>query len=215
MIGLILKGVRRSPTWHQTIVISQPVQFALKKVCRNREGKNYTTTMRMTCFLNWPSPIRKEKRRSLQQFHGRSSLGSYDRWRSFKIPASMLRFVLHTQIHGCLFGVWCSFDSVQHGAAVSLELGGRLHYTHVYIQMACKERENERVLYLPSQLGDDGATPSSSRPIGWRRRLSHIPPFALLLAPLLAAVYLASCCILLHIFVLICINIVPLSLSIL
>lgn len=120
----------------------------------------------------------------------------------------MLRFVLHTQIHGCLFGVWCSFDSV-HGAAVSLELGGRLHYTHVYIQMACKERENERVLYLPSQLGDDGATPSSSRPIGWRRRLSHIPPFALLLAPLLAAVYLASCCILLHIFVLICINIVP------
>ena len=82
---------------------------------------------------------------------------------------------------------------------------------HMYIQMACKERENERVLYLPSQLGDDGATPSSSRPIGWRRRLSHIPPFALLLAPLLAAVYLASCCILLHIFVLICINIVPLS----
>ncbi|KAK4023950.1 hypothetical protein OUZ56_009343 [Daphnia magna] len=49
--------------------------------------------------------------------------------------------------------------------------------------MACNmsEKGDERVLYLPRTAGVMmGATPSYSRPIGWRRRLFLIPPLVAL-----------------------------------
>lgn len=68
----------------------------------------------VTCFLNWPSPIRKEKRRSVRQFHGRSC---WVLW-SMTIIFSLSFFPLLFQISTSMY--------ISTGPCVSLELGGRL-----------------------------------------------------------------------------------------
>lgn len=144
MIGLTLKRDRRSPTWHHPIVIAADTLLYIAK----REKS--TDRRRVACFQNRPSPIRKEKGRSLLLFHGRSSCGSYDRWRSFESPST-----------------YSSVCSIRLGC-LSLQLGGRFKTT-MYIQMArCIHGDSwndgpRRVLYLPFTAG-------------WRTEPRLLPP---------------------------------------
>ena len=115
---------------------------------------------RVSCFPNRPSPIRKEKGRSLLQFHGRSSCGSYDRWRSFESPIDVYSYSSVRER-----------DSIRLGC-LSLQLGGRyetLEYCTykwpVVYTWAFMERRDREARALPALLT-----------AGWRTEPRLLPP---------------------------------------